>query len=196
MVARGSAGAVDTNILRSRADEHPVRLLPADGPQPMSRLSPELRRSPGFWFASGFGCGLAPKAPGTVGTLVAVFPWLAMRDLPLLPYALIVLATFALGVWAAHKVIALTGTEDPQIVVIDEWVGLWIGLFALPEGIGWLLAGVLLFRLFDVSKPWPVSWADRKLHGGIGAMLDDALAGLYTLLMLQSVAWLLPRWGY
>jgi len=162
----------------------------------LMRLTPTLRRSPAFWLASGFGSGLAPKAPGTVGTFVAVLPWLALRELPLLPYALIVLATFALGVWAAGKVIDLIEQDDPGVVVLDEWVGLWIGLFALPDGILWLLAGVLLFRLFDVAKPWPVSWADRRLHGGFGAMFDDALAGLYTLLILQSVAWLLPGWGY
>jgi phosphatidylglycerophosphatase A len=162
----------------------------------MTQLTPEMRRSPAFWIASGFGCGLAPKAPGTVATFLAVIPWLAMRELPLLTYALIVLATFAVGVWAAGRVIELVGKEDPGIVVIDEWAGLWIGLLALPDGLPWLLAGVLLFRLFDIAKPWPVSWADRRLHGGIGAMLDDALAGIYTLLMLQAVAWLLPRWGF
>jgi len=161
----------------------------------MSRLTPELRRSPAFWIASGFGSGLAPKAPGTVGTFVAVFPWLLMRDLPLLPYLAIVAGTFLLGVWAAQQVIRMIGKEDPGVVVLDEWVGLWIGLTALPGGLPWLFAGVALFRLFDVAKPWPVSLIDRRMHGGIGAMLDDALAGVYTLLVLQAFGWLLPRWG-
>jgi len=162
----------------------------------MTRLTPAMRRSPAFWVASGFGCGLAPKAPGTVGTLVAVIPWLMFQHLPLPIYIAIVVATFALGVWTAHIVINLVEREDPGVIVIDEFVGLWIGLAALPAGLPWLVIAILLFRLFDVSKPWPVSWADRKLHGGFGAMLDDALAGLYTLLMIQSVAWLLPRWGF
>ena len=162
----------------------------------MTRLTPRLRRSPAFWLASGLGSGLAPKAPGTVGTFLAVIPWLALRELPWVGYLVVVLATFAVGVWAAHQVIELIEVDDPGVVVIDEWVGLWIGLFALPDGLHWLLAGVVLFRLFDIAKPWPVSWADRKLHGGFGAMFDDALAGVYTLLMIQAVAWLLPRYGF
>ena len=70
-------------------------------------------------------------------------------------------------------------------MVWDEYVGVWITLLAAPAGWPWMLAGLVLFRIFDIAKPWPVSWADRKLHGGFGAMLDDALAGLYALAVLQ-----------
>ena len=100
----------------------------------------------------------------------------------------VVVAGFALGWWAAHWVIRDTKIEDPGLVVWDEYVGVWITLLAAPAGWPWMLAGLVLFRIFDIAKPWPVSWADRKLHGGFGAMLDDALAGLYALAALQLLA--------
>jgi phosphatidylglycerophosphatase A len=150
---------------------------------------PRMRRTAAFWIASGFGAGLSPKAPGTVGTLVAILPWLLLRELPVLAYLAVVIATFALGVWAAQRVIDMLGAEDPGVVVIDEWIGLWITLLLVPPGWVWLVVGVVLFRLFDIVKPWPVGWADRRLHGGFGAMFDDALAGVYSLLALQLLVW-------
>lgn len=146
---------------------------------------------PAGWIASGFGAGLSPRAPGTVGSLLALLPWwLLVRPLSL-PIQLLVLAiAFGIGVWAANWVIAKTGIADPSVVVWDEFVGLWIALLLVPAGWPWLLAGFALFRLFDIWKPWPVSWADQKLHGGFGVMLDDMFAGLYALLILQATAWL------
>jgi phosphatidylglycerophosphatase A len=148
-----------------------------------------LLRHPAGWIASGFGSGLAPVAPGTFGTLAALLPWLALRELALPFYALAVLAAFALGVWASNWVIRTIKVQDPSVVVWDEFVGLWITLAAAPTGWPWIVAGFALFRLFDIWKPWPVRWADREVKGGLGAMLDDALAGLYALLALQLTAW-------
>lgn len=150
-----------------------------------------LLRHPAGWIASGFGVGFAPVAAGTFGTLAALVPWWWLRELPLPYYALVLIAAFALGIWAAQWVIRTTHIEDPSVVVWDEFVGVWIALAAAPRGWIWLLAGFALFRLFDIWKPWPVRWADRELHGGLGAMLDDALAGLLALLVLQLAAWLL-----
>lgn len=149
-----------------------------------------LLRHPAGWIASGFGVGFAPVAAGTFGTLAALVPWWWLRELPLPYYALVLIAAFALGIWAAQWVIRTTHIEDPSVVVWDEFVGVWIALAAAPRGWIWLLAGFALFRLFDIWKPWPVRWADRELHGGLGAMLDDALAGLLALLVLQLAAWL------
>jgi phosphatidylglycerophosphatase A len=101
---------------------------------------------------------------------------------------LVLLLAFAVGVWAANWVIAQTGIEDPSVVVWDEFVGQWIALLLLPAGWPWALAAFALFRLFDIWKPWPVRWADRQLHGGFGAMLDDVLAGLYALFVVQAIA--------
>jgi phosphatidylglycerophosphatase A len=153
------------------------------------RPSRVLLRDPAGWIATGFGSGLAPRAPGTVGTLAALLPWLALRELPLWGYLAAVLAAFALGVWAAQRVIERLRIEDPGLVVWDEFVGLWITLIAVPDGWAWVVIGFGLFRLFDIAKPWPVSWADARLKGGFGAMFDDALAGLYALAALQALAW-------
>jgi phosphatidylglycerophosphatase A len=101
-----------------------------------------------------------------------------------------VLLAFALGVWASSWVIRRIGVQDPSVVVWDEFVGIWITLTAAPAGWVWVAIGFALFRLFDIWKPWPVRWADDEVEGGLGAMLDDALAGAYALIGLQLLAWL------
>lgn len=144
---------------------------------------------PAGWIASGFGIGLSPRAPGTVGSLVALVPWwFLLRQQPPWIYACALLLAFAVGVWAANWVIDRTGVQDPGVVVWDEFIGQWIALFMLPAGWPWVLLSFALFRLFDIWKPWPVRWADRKVHGGTGAMLDDVLAGVYALLAVQGLA--------
>jgi phosphatidylglycerophosphatase A len=149
-------------------------------------------RHPLGWIASGFGVGLSPKAAGTMGSLAALVPWwLWLRHLPPAQYAIVLVAAFALGVWASAWVIGRTGIEDPGVVVWDEFVGQWIALLPVtlleidPDGIEVAIA-FALFRLFDIWKPWPVRWADRQVHGGLGAMLDDVLAGLLAWVVLQG----------
>jgi phosphatidylglycerophosphatase A len=160
-------------------------------------LSPEQRRAvlrhPAGWIASGFGAGLSPFAPGTVGSLVALPLYVLLNAAhPLLPWLAIGLG-FAVGTWAAGWVIRRIGVEDPGVVVVDEFVGQWLALAMVdaalrqfpaalpaPSTLALLLVGFLLFRLCDIVKPWPASWADRQLHGGFGAMLDDAFAGLWA----------------
>ena len=151
-----------------------------------------LMRHPLGWVAAGFGAGFSPKAPGTVGSAVALLPWwLWLQHLSWPAYAGVLLGTFALGCWAAHWVIARTGIDDPGVVVWDEYVGMWIALLMAPAGWGWMVAAFALFRFFDIVKPWPVSWADEKLHGGFGAMLDDAIAGVYAAIILQVTIFVL-----
>jgi phosphatidylglycerophosphatase A len=157
-------------------------------------LSPKvLLRHPAGWLASGFGSGFSPRAPGTVGTAVAMLPWLWLRTLPLPYYALAVLLAFVIGVWASTWVVRRSGVQDPQIVVWDEFVGVWIALIAAPAGWIWMLAGFALFRLFDIWKPWPVNWADEKIGGGLGVMLDDVFAGFYALIVMEIAAWFILR---
>jgi phosphatidylglycerophosphatase A len=150
-----------------------------------------LLRHPAAWIASGFGSGFSPFAPGTVGTAVALLPWLWLRTLPLPFYALAVVLAFAIGVWASAWVVRRSDVQDPQVVVWDEFVGVWIALIAAPAGWVWMLVGFALFRLFDIWKPWPVSWADEKLHGGLGVMLDDVIAGVYALIVMQLAVFFL-----
>ncbi len=158
---------------------------------PLSAAS--ILRHPLGWIASGFGSGLSPRAPGTVGSAVALLPWwLWLRDIPLPHYVAALAAAFLLGVWASQWVVRRSGVGDPQVVVWDEFVGVWIALIAAPAGWPWMLAGFAAFRLFDIWKPWPVRWADRRLHGGLGVMLDDVIAGAYALVVLQAAKVLLP----
>ena len=154
-------------------------------------LTAQQRRAvlshPAGWIASGFGSGFSPFASGTVGSAVALIPWLALREIGLVFYVLALAAAFALGVWASDIVIRRLGVEDPSVVVWDEFVGQWIALLPLvvaPRGWLWIVAAFVLFRIFDVWKPWPASWADRHVKGGFGAMLDDVFAGAYAALVL------------
>jgi phosphatidylglycerophosphatase A len=146
-----------------------------------------LLRHPAGWIALGFGSGLSPIAPGTAGSLVALLPWLALRHLPPAFYALMLVVAFAFGVWACAVAIRVLAVKDPSAVVWDEFVGQWIALAPLlwrPRGWLWILCGFILFRIFDIAKPWPVSWADRAVPGGLGVMLDDVFAGVYAALVL------------
>jgi len=146
-----------------------------------------LLAHPAGWLACGFGSGLSPLAPGTAGSLAALLPWLALRELPW-PYYLAVLAfAFALGMWACDWAVRVLKIADPGAVVWDEFVGQWLALVPLlflPRSWWWILCGFILFRIFDIVKPWPVSWADRRVSGGFGVMLDDAIAGAYAALAL------------
>jgi len=142
---------------------------------------------PGGWIACGFGSGLSPWAPGTAGSAAALLPWLALRELDAPYYVLVVAIAFAIGAWASNVAIDRLRIADPGAVVCDEFVGQWIALLPLvlaPRGWPWVVVAFGLFRLFDVWKPWPVSWADRRIHGGVGVMLDDVIAGAYAALVL------------
>ncbi|ODV26995.1 MAG: phosphatidylglycerophosphatase A [Rhodanobacter sp. SCN 68-63] len=153
-------------------------------------LTPAQRRvlmaSPAGWIACGFGSGLAPKAQGTFGSAAAILPWLLLlRVLSLPVYLLVVLAVFALGVWACNVAGRLLGVDDHRSLVIDEFVGQWIALLPALFAPWWIvLAGFVLFRLFDVWKPWPIGWLDRRLKSGMGVMVDDVVAGVFAALAL------------
>jgi phosphatidylglycerophosphatase A len=139
-----------------------------------------LLTHPAGWIACGFGAGLSPWAPGTLGSAVALLPWLVLRALPWPAYVMALLLAFALGVWACNVMAGRLGLADPGAIVWDEFVGQWIALAPLlfvAQDWRWILAGFALFRLFDIWKPWPISWADRTVKGGLGVMLDDVLAG-------------------
>ncbi|NIB39048.1 phosphatidylglycerophosphatase A [Pseudomaricurvus alkylphenolicus] len=145
----------------------------------------ELLARPVHLLAFGFGSGLSPKAPGTVGTLAAVPLYLAIAQLPLSSYLLVLVLTFLAGVYICDRTARDLGVHDHGGIVWDEFVGYWIAMFAAPSGWLWPLLGFIWFRLFDIWKPWPISWADKRVGGGLGIMLDDVLAGLMALLAMQ-----------
>lgn len=142
-------------------------------------------RNPTHLVAVGFGSGLAPRAPGTVGTFAALICWWPLHFAPIMLYWMIIAAGSAIGIYVCGKTARDMDTHDHGAIVWDEFIGLWIALAWLPDSALWIGAGFLLFRLFDIWKPWPISWCDKHVHGGFGIMLDDVAAGAVTLACLQ-----------
>lgn len=146
-----------------------------------------LIKKPAAFIAYGFGSGLSPKAPGTFGTLVAIPIYWLIQDWSLTAYLIFTVIAFLFGIWICQKTVDWLKQDDPGGVVWDEVVGYLVTMIAAPKGWLWIVMGFVLFRFFDILKPWPVNLADRKLHGGLGIMLDDILAGIYSLAALQFV---------
>lgn len=140
------------------------------------------------WIAFGFGAGLAPQAPGTFGTLAAVPLYWLLSPLPLGAYLLVLAALFGLGIWACGRTARDLGGQDPGAIVWDEVVGYLAAMTAAPAGWPSVLAGFVLFRLFDIWKPWPIRWLDQHVKGGLGIMLDDLAAGALTWVILWIIA--------
>ena len=157
-------------------------------PTTTDKLKPaQVLRHPLLFLAFGFGAGLAPRAPGTAGTAAAIPLYLWLSQYPLLIYLGAVLVVSLLGIWICQQASARLGVHDHPGIVWDEIAGLLVSMLpAFPAWI-WLPVGFLLFRLFDIWKPWPISWADRQLKGGLGIMLDDLLAGGLAALVLSLV---------
>ncbi len=145
-------------------------------------------RHPAVVLATWFGAGLLPITPGSWGALAALPVAWAIRSLWGVPGLAIAAAlVFALGWWAAAAVARASGLADPGAIVIDEVAAQWLVLLAAPRDLpAWAIAFVL-FRLFDICKPWPIGWADRRIHGGFGIMLDDLLAAGYAALVLSAL---------
>lgn len=141
--------------------------------------------NPIHFLAFGFGSGLAPVAPGTFGTLVGIPFFLFMVSLPLWGYLLLTLAFFLFGVWICDRSSKLLGVHDHGGIVWDEIVGYLVTMIAAPQGWEWIVIGFILFRIFDILKPWPIAYLDRHVSGGFGIMIDDILAGVYAMLILQ-----------
>ncbi len=146
-------------------------------------------RSPVHFLAFGFGSGLAPKAPGTAGTIVAVLLYLCCQSLDLLSYSILTAAICITGVWICGKSSEKLGVHDHGGIVWDEFAGYFITMIAAPPGWIWIVLGFILFRLFDILKPWPIKWADENVDGGLGIMLDDIIAGLAAFGVLQILAY-------
>ncbi|CAI8398012.1 MAG: Phosphatidylglycerophosphatase A [Oceanospirillaceae bacterium UBA2001] len=139
--------------------------------------------------AFGFGSGAAPKAPGTWGTLAAVLIYWPLSQLSPDHYLLMLLVTSVMGIYICGQTARDLGVHDHGSIVWDEFVGFWITMFAAPVGWVWVVVGFVLFRFFDIIKPWPISWIDKKITGGFGIMLDDVIAGVMAAVVLQGIAW-------
>ncbi len=146
-----------------------------------------MRESPLHWVALGGGAGLSPWAPGTVGSLLGFPLFFLLRLLPWGVQWALLAGLFAFGIWACGATARALEDEDPKAVVWDEVVACaGVLLLAPATGLGWLL-GFGLFRLFDIWKPFPIGWVDRRIKGGLGIMLDDALAAILVMWILWHV---------
>ena len=149
------------------------------------RPSLSLLRNPVHFLSLGFGSGLFPIAPGTAGTLVAVPVYFLLAGLDIYIYLGVTLLMFGIGIYLCGETSHALGVEDHPAIVWDEIVGYIITMIAVPVKLEWIVAGFLLFRLFDILKPWPIRVLDRSIKGGMGIMLDDVLAGIFAALVLH-----------
>lgn len=167
--------------------------------KPIPDLARRVGRDPVLWLAFGFGTGLAPKAPGTFGTLPGiVLVWLigmlaASFAIPAgFLIAIAAFLLFPLGIFLCGRASQKLGVHDHGGIVFDEIVGVLIPFILIPVTPLNLLLGFLAFRLFDVLKPWPIYWLDRRVSGGFGIMVDDLIAGLFALISLLALSFFFP----
>ncbi|MFV2089057.1 MAG: phosphatidylglycerophosphatase A [Pseudomonadales bacterium] len=147
-------------------------------------------QDPEVFIVCGFGSGFAPRAPGTSGSALAVLLWWWLLA-PLSPgfQLTVIVVVVLLGTWLVSRVQRRHKVNDPGAIVIDEFAGQWLVLLLAPAEPLVVLGGFLLFRLFDIWKPWPVGWLERRVPGAFGVMVDDLAAGLMGLIVLQFTLW-------
>jgi len=153
----------------------------------MNTVSPTFRqllRNPVHFLAFGFGSGLFAKAPGTAGTLLGILAWMFLVNLSLVTYIIVIVIAALAGIYFCGKTARDLNVHDHSGIVWDEIVGIWLAMILVPVTRGWIFVSFLLFRFFDILKPWPISWIDKNISGGIGIMADDLLAGGFTAIVL------------
>ena len=156
--------------------------VPPPAPRPWRSLSQ--------FIAFGFCSGLSPRAPGTAGTLVAVGIYLLLAHWPLWAYSVFVLLASLFGIWICGVASRELRQHDHPGIVWDEFAGFWLTMWAVPAEWVWIVAGFVVFRVFDILKPWPISVLDRRVGGGWGIMADDLLAGAMACMTLHIALWL------
>jgi phosphatidylglycerophosphatase A len=138
-----------------------------------------------MFIATGCYSGYLPKAPGTWGSLLGLLLFFLLHTLSLEIYLAVIAGIFVIGTFAAGEAEKIMDHQDPGLVVIDEIVGMLITMIAVPATPLAMVLGFILFRIFDILKPFPVNFFDQRFHGGLGIMLDDVMAGIYSLIILQ-----------
>ncbi|BAO00779.1 phosphatidylglycerophosphatase A [Candidatus Pantoea carbekii] len=143
-----------------------------------------------YLVAIGFGSGLSPVIPGTIGSLCAIPLWWLMTFLSLKIYYLIIFLSICIGIYLCHHTTNDIGIHDHPSIVWDEFIGMWITLIGVPSITWqWILIGFVIFRIFDFWKPWPIYWFDRNVHGGMGVIIDDIVAGTVSAIILHGLAY-------
>jgi phosphatidylglycerophosphatase A len=152
---------------------------------------PKLLRDPVHLFAFGFGAGLSPFAPGTFGTLIAIPIVLLVHQFGFVTHAVFAVAAIAFGIYVCGESARRLGVHDHPGIVWDEIAGYTVTMLAAPPYWYWLLCGFVLFRFFDIVKPWPIREADHSLTGGLGIMLDDIIAGIFSAAIMFGLTFLI-----
>ena len=155
------------------------------------KLSNKVWQDPIYFIAFGFGSGALPIAPGTFGTLVAIPFYLAIRSFPLAIYIALVILIMIGSMWLCEKVSREIQVDDHQGMCLDEIVGYLVTMTGAPHGMMWIITGFIFFRIFDIWKPWPINYIDKHMHGGIGMILDDVMAGIYSIFFLKLLSWII-----
>jgi len=149
--------------------------------------------NPIHFCAFGFGSGVSPVAPGTMGTLMAIPFYLLFEGWSWQNYAIVVILMTIIGIWFCDVASKDTGVEDHPGIVWDEFTGYFITMWAAPAGWVWIVLGFLLFRLFDIWKPGPIGWLNDHVKGGLGVMIDDVAAAIPALIIMQILAFIFVR---
>lgn len=144
-----------------------------------------------YFFTFGFGSGAAPFAPGTFGTLLAIPFYLLIQPLSLINYLIFCIIFIILSSLASDIVSKKIGIHDHPGMCIDEFAGFFVTMINAPLGFAWIVLGFILFRFFDIVKPWPIKSIDAHVHGGFGMILDDVVAGLFSCLIIQVLRYLI-----
>ncbi len=144
----------------------------------------EIWRDPGHVLSFGFGSGLLPRAPGTWGTVAAIPLYLALSQCNWKIYLCVTILAFFLGILVCDRTARFLNVHDDARIVWDEIVGYLLTMFLMPVGWFWIVAGFVLFRVFDIWKPQPIRWVDARVGGGLGIMLDDVLAAFFAWITL------------
>ncbi|OCG05494.1 phosphatidylglycerophosphatase A [Gilliamella apicola] len=148
--------------------------------------------NPIHFLAVGLGSGLSPIMPGTMGSLMAIPLWLLFYGLTPMLYWVFILVTFIFGCFLCQKTSDDTHTHDSGHIVWDEFVGMWITLFFIPQiSILWVTIAFVAFRIFDMAKPWPIRWFDKRIPGGFGIMVDDVIAAIFSSLSVYLLTFII-----
>ena len=140
--------------------------------------------TPAGLLAFGFGSGLSKFAPGTMGTIAAIPFAFLLKSLPVVWFWLLLVAFFLAGIWICETSSRRLGQHDPGGIVWDEMVAYWLTVAFVPVSWPWWLAAFVLFRIFDIFKPWPIRQVEKRFGGGLGIMLDDIFAAAYAMVIL------------
>lgn len=180
------------NKLIDRIKQFSARLsLPKKYHQPQPDVPEKIWQNPLYFIAFGFGSGAIPIAPGTFGTLMAIPFYLCIQYLPFFFYISLVIILIIASSMLCQKISRELNIHDHPGMCIDEFVGFFVTMIHAPKGFTWIIIGFLLFRVFDIWKPWPIRYLDEKIHGGFGMIIDDVIAGLFAMTLLQVIVFIL-----